>query len=110
MKNWRKRVAAILHRGQLRAVGDRVNLTLNTPADVSPLGNDRGSGLRITRINNLPVVDGGSTVDVGSLTVELNDGVLTLTPDNGFTGSYAFTYVVTDGQQSRVAVIQGSVV
>jgi hypothetical protein len=97
-------------RGELRATTDTIAVTLNTAlTDVDVLGNDRGNNFRITEINDAPIVDGGAAVAITNGTVALDDGLLTITPTNAYTGAIAFRYTVTDGRQVRVGQVRGSV-
>lgn len=104
----RRRLIA-LKRGRLRATGETVSVTVDTPKEIFPLRNDQGAKLRITHIDDLPISDGGSAVDVAHGQVDLDDGMLTFTPDSAYTGTFAFRYTVTDGKSSRVGTIKGTV-
>ncbi|MEM8791283.1 MAG: DUF4347 domain-containing protein [Pseudomonadota bacterium] len=84
----------------------------NTPATISPLGNDQ-SGLSITSIididdpsNPLPI-SSGETVELNSGTkVTLNgDGTLTVEQPLGADGFELFDYTVTDGSRTGQATI-----
>ena len=99
----------ILKRGRLRATNETVAVQVDTAKEIFPLANDRGRKLKITHINDLPIVNDGAPVDVSHGQVELSDGMLTFTPDSAYTGAFSFRYTVTDGQQARVATIKGIV-
>lgn len=103
----RRRLVA-LRRGKLRASGETVAVSVDTATEIFPLGNDHGRNLRITHINEVPIADGG-TADVLNGLVELDGDMLVFTPDSAYTGNFAFEYTVSDGQQSRVATIKGTV-
>ena len=104
----RRRLIA-LKRGRLRASDETVSVTVDTPKEIFPLRNDQGRKLRITHIDDLPIVSDGDPVDVAHGQVELSDDMLTFTPDSAYTGAFAFKYTINDGQQSRVATIKGTV-
>ncbi len=104
----RRRLAA-LKRGRLRATGETVAVTVDTPKEIFPLVNDQGRKLRITHVNGLPIVSDGDPVDVSHGQVELSDDMLTFTPDSAYTGTFAFKYTVSDGQSSRIGTIKGTV-
>jgi len=94
---------------RVRSVPDTVAVVLNTPLTVDVLANDRGSGLKITHVNSRRIVDGGASIDCGSVTVALIDGELRITPDNAFTGQFAFFYTMNDGRKSRIGQVVGEV-
>lgn len=77
-------------------VGDR---TFSTGVDeetaINPLADEIGTGLTISRINDVPITT-VTPVDVGSGWVQLReDGWLTVAPDAGYTGQIDFDYMVT---------------
>lgn len=104
----RRRLIA-LKRGRLRATGETVAVTVDTAKEIFPFTNDQGRKLKITHIDDLPIVSDGAPVDVAHGQVELSDDMLTFTPDSAYTGTFAFKYTISDGQQSRVATIKGTV-
>jgi hypothetical protein len=77
-----------------RAIADNALTLINTPVAINVLGND------------LPGSNGGSLVPgsvkivtpptSGTVSVNLQTGVVTYTPNTGFTGSDTFLYTVTD--------------
>lgn len=98
-----------LRRAKLRAKTKIVAMTLNTPLVVDIADLVRGWAIKVTHINNIPIVDGGAALDLGNFTTTLEGTELTITPDNGFTGVLSFRYTVTGGTQSRTSVIVGEV-
>lgn len=105
MSRWWKRWRQI----RPRAVTDTVAVTVNTPLDLDPLNNDRGRNKTITHVDDLPIVDGGSAVDLGDFTVELNGQTLTITPDTDYTGAIRFTYTFTSGSHQKLGEVVGEV-
>lgn len=99
----------VLRRGQIRAVDDDLAVTVDTPLVIDVVANDRGSGLYVSHINNIPIVDGGAAVAIVDGQVELASGQLTLTPDAAYTGPIGFKYTVSDGTQSRIGLAVGEV-
>ena len=82
------------------AVDDSQSTPFNTPVQINVLGNDSdpdGDPLAVTSVDGV-AVNPGDTVDVGDGTVTLlNNGQLSFTPDDGFTGDETFSYHVSDG-------------
>ena len=83
------------------AVDETVSTPFETPIDVGPLANDSdpdGDPLTITEINGVALTPGtpqsiavpNGTVDVAA------DGTITVTPDNGFTGTIDVPYTIED--------------
>ena len=83
------------------AVDEIVSTPFETPIDVDPLANDSdpdGDPLTITEINGVVLTPGtpqsiavpNGTVDVAA------DGTITVTPDNGFTGTIDVPYTIED--------------
>jgi hypothetical protein len=92
----------------LVAADDKIGVPVNGSRVVDVLGNDRsssGATLRITHVNGIPV-SAGSTITLASgQTITLNaDGTFTVIGD-GDTETVNFTYTVTDGTRSDVAVV-----
>ncbi|MEM9219436.1 MAG: Ig-like domain-containing protein [Cyanobacteria bacterium P01_F01_bin.150] len=82
------------------AVDDTKTTAFNTPVSIDVLANDsdpEGDSLSVTSIEE-QVVNSGDTIDVGSGTATLLDnGQISFTPDNGFSGNASFSYHVSDG-------------
>ena len=79
------------------AVDDIYNTQLNTPVVINPLGGD-STGTTITSINGVALTAGVTQIIIvpnGTLTIDAT-GKITFTPTNGFTGTTAFPYVITD--------------
>jgi len=79
------------------AVGDSATTDVEVPVSLTGLtSNDRGTGLEVTA-----VTQGGH----GSVTLE-DDGWVTYTPQDGFSGIDSFTYTVTDDEgQTSTAIV-----
>lgn len=122
MKDIRSYIAK--RRSELRAGLTTIAVTLNTALeDVDVLGDVKGRNLSITHVNGKPIEDGGAGVDVygeqnvvdnvlvidDAGVVTLVDGLLTITPETGYTGPIAFRYTVSDGKQVREGFVVGSV-
>ena len=71
----------------------------STPVTINVLGNDEGSNLKVSKIDNQDIVIGQTiTLTNGSGTVKLNtDGTITFTPTSNFQGESSFSYSITDG-------------
>lgn len=104
----RRRLIA-LKRGRLRAGGETLAVAIDTPKEFYPLRNDQGRAMRVTHIDDMPIIDGGGPVDVVNGQVELDGDMLTFTPDSLYAGPFVFRYTITDGQQSRTATVKGVV-
>ena len=75
------------------AVEDRLNAAVNQIVEITVLGNDQGLGdapLSLT-IEELPTTG----------TIEIQDGLIIYTPEEGYTGEVIITYAVTDGNGER---------
>jgi Bacterial Ig domain/Domain of unknown function DUF11/Cadherin-like domain len=77
------------------AFPDLKGTAINTPVTYNPLANDiLPSGSTLKLINGV-VATPGTTIPVTNGSVKINnDGTITVTPDNGFTGTITFPYVV----------------
>lgn len=92
---------------RVRGVADGFVSPTATPAVLNPLANDQGASLRITHINNRPVVI-GVPLDFTTHTVTVAlGGVVTITAVGGFTGRVSVAYTFTDGRTSGVAQLVG---
>jgi hypothetical protein len=71
----------------------------STPVTINILGNDTGTGLSVSKIDNQTIAAGDTiTLSNGSGTVKLNtDGTITFTPNSTFSGESIFSYSITDG-------------
>ncbi len=71
----------------------------STPVTINILGNDTGTNLNVSKIDNQTIVPGDTiTLTNGSGTVKLNtDGTITFTPNSTFSGESIFSYSITDG-------------
>ena len=71
----------------------------STPVTINILGNDTGTGLSVSKIDNQTITSGDTiTLTNGSGTVKLNtDGTITFTPNSTFSGESIFSYSITDG-------------
>jgi hypothetical protein len=71
----------------------------STPVTINILGNDTGTGLNVSKIDNQTITSGDTiTLSNGSGTVKLNtDGTITFTPNSTFSGESIFSYSITDG-------------
>lgn len=71
----------------------------STPVTINILGNDTGTGLSVSKVDNQTIASGDTiTISNGSGTVKLNtDGTITFTPAAGFSGESMFSYSITDG-------------
>ena len=71
----------------------------STPVTINVLGNDSGTGVKVSKIDNQDIVIGQTiTLTNGSGTVKLNtDGTITFTPASTFQGESSFSYSITDG-------------
>jgi uncharacterized repeat protein (TIGR01451 family) len=87
----------------IKAIDDNKTTAINTPVTYSPLTNDIvPQGSSITKINGITAVVGTPIVVTGGTVTLNNDGTVTVTPNNGFTGNIVFPYEVTsiDGQKT----------
>lgn len=106
--NRRQRVAT--NRNKFRAPDVvRVDAAADTTTEIDLVSRCQGRGIRVTDINDLPIADGGAAIDVGSGSVELIDGVLSLTPDVSYTGRVTFVVGLEDGTQRRFSQIVATV-
>jgi uncharacterized repeat protein (TIGR01451 family) len=87
----------------VKAVDDIKTTPINQPITYNPLENDIvPPNSKITSINGLPIAP-GQTVNVPNAKVTLNnDGTLTVTPDQGYTGEIKFPYEVTTPSGTKV--------
>ena len=71
----------------------------STPVTINILGNDTGTGLSVSKIDNQTIAAGDTiTLSNGSGTVKLNtDSTITFTPNSTFSGESIFSYSITDG-------------
>jgi hypothetical protein len=71
----------------------------STPVTINILGNDTGTNLNVSKIDNQTITSGDTiTLTNGSGTVKLNtDGTITFTPNSTFSGESIFSYSITDG-------------
>ncbi len=83
-----------------KAVDDTATTTTGTPIDVAVTENDKGTALRVTGVGTAAngTVRISDTTGTGG-TVARDTGV-TYTPADGFSGTDAVTYTVTDGAGS----------
>lgn len=106
--NRRQRV--ITHRNKFRAPDVlRVDAAADSTTEVDVVARCAGRGIRITDINDKPISDGGSAVAITNGSVELVDGVLSLTPDVSYTGPVTFVVGLEDGTQRRFSQIVATV-
>jgi len=82
------------------AADDGATTDFNTAVSIDVLGNDAdpdGDALDVTSLNGQSIAAGETVAtDNGSVTL-LNNGQLSFTPDDGFTGTESFSYHVSDG-------------
>jgi hypothetical protein len=71
----------------------------STPVTINILGNDTGTNLNVSKIDNQTIASGDTiTLSNGSGIVKLNtDGTITFTPNSTFSGESIFSYSITDG-------------
>jgi hypothetical protein len=71
----------------------------STPVTINILGNDTGTNLNVSKIDNQTIASGDTiTLTNGSGTVKLNtDSTITFTPNSTFSGESIFSYSITDG-------------
>jgi len=88
-----------------RASDNTFSTGVDQEATIDVLVNKIGAGLTISHIDDVPITT-ATPVDVGHGWVQLReDGLLTVSPDAGFTGQIAFDCTVagtTDDSESRV--------
>lgn len=105
-----RRTRVALRRNSLRAGASIIlDVTVDVPLEFDPLQGVKGRSLKVTTVNNLPIVDGGDPVDVPNGQVELAAGDMTFTPDSAYEGAFAFYLTVSDGKSSRVKLVKGVV-
>ncbi len=94
------------------AVGDSFTTAYETPFNFTPLGNDtdpEGSTLNITHVNGAAITSGGNVaVANGSVTLNANKS-LTFSPNTSYSGSFTFTYTVSDGTLPSTATVTATV-
>ncbi len=81
------------------AVDDYVSTPMNTPVNIAVLANDYdldGDVLTVTAII-LPPQNGTANINL--------DGTVTYTPNTGFAGVDTFSYIITDGELTDVALV-----
>lgn len=84
---------------KVTAFDDYNNIFENTSIIIPVTDNDTapgGSPLTIVRINNIFTLVSDTVRVANGFVTDNNDGTLTYTPDQGFTGTERFTYSITD--------------
>lgn len=95
-------------RERTRGVSDRFSAPTAEVVTISPLRNDQGAGLRLTHINNRPVVV-DEPIDLTDFTVTVSASASVVIESVGsYTGPVRFSYRFTDGRTSGVAQIVGT--
>ncbi len=82
---------------------DSTSTNIDTPIDITVLGNDVNPG-GVGTVTILPVSLGGVGPKNGTVIVNAN-GTITYIPDNGFCGVDSFTYLLCVGQNCDPAVV-----